>query len=92
MDENGKIKDEHRHFVLRILMMNCTGFKEENLAMEILLDDLSSKSTNNQSIQHLVSPKYHCELTGEGVEYCWGLSKRFFRNQGLEKKKHEKEV
>ena len=90
MDENGKIKDEHRHLVLRTLMMNCADFKEEKSAMEVLLQDLSNKSSNNQSIKLLVSPKYHCELAGEGVEYCWGLSKRFFRNQGLEKKNTKK--
>ena len=86
MDAEGKIKEEYSSFLLRTLMMNCADFKEEKSAMEVLLDDLSSKSLNNQKINLLVSPKYHCELAGEGVEYCWGLSKKYFRNEALEKK------
>ena len=86
VDNDGNIKEEHRHFVLRTLISNCADFKEEKSAMEVLLEDLTNKSANNQTIELLVSPKYHCELAGEGVEYCWGLSKRFFRNKGLETK------
>ena len=65
MDKDGKIKDEPRNFVLRSLMMNCADFKEEKSAMEVLLQDLSNKSSNNQTIHLLVSPKYHCKLAGE---------------------------
>ena len=86
MDAEGNIKEEYHNFVLRTLMMNCADFKEEKSAMEVLLDELSLKSLNNQKINLLVSPKYHCELAGEGVEYCWGLSKKYFRNEGFEKK------
>ncbi len=28
----------------------------------------------------LVTPKFHCELAGEGIEYDWGLSKRDYRS------------
>ena len=38
-------------------------------------------------MQLLTSPKYHCELAGEGVEYCWGLAKRFYRSVGIEEKR-----
>ena len=34
----------------------------------------------------LTSPKYHCELAGEGVEYAWGFMKRNFRNYSLNDK------
>ena len=59
-------------------MMECADFKEEKLAMEVLLDGLSAKSSNNQSIKLLVSPKYHCELAGEGVKYAWGMAKYLY--------------
>ena len=91
MDKDGKqVREEYRHFILRTLMSNCADFKEEKSAMEVLLEDLTNKSANNQTIGLLVSPKYHCELAGEGVEYCWGLSKRFIHNKGLEAKNTKK--
>ena len=34
----------------------------------------------------VLSPKYHCEIAGEGVEYDWGLIKKAYRNIPLEKK------
>ena len=27
----------------------------------------------------IMSPKYHCELAGDGIEYSWGKSKFSFR-------------
>ena len=54
--------------------------------MEVLLDDLSTKSHTNQKMKLLVSPKYHCELAGEGVEYAWGMMKQYFRSLSLDKK------
>ena len=55
--------------------------------MEVLLDELSIKSIDNhQKIELLVPPKYHCELTGEGVEYAWRMMKHYFRSLNLDKK------
>ena len=43
-----------------------------------------------------MSPKYHCELAGEGVEYCWAVMKKYYCSKALEdkntKKKFEKMV
>ncbi len=33
------------------------------------------------------SPKCHCELAGEGIEYAWGCTKDYYRWLLLEKKK-----
>ena len=76
MDEEGNILPQHRRFVLRSLMADCTDFREEKSAMEVLLQDLSTKSHNNQKIELLVSPKYHCKLAGEGIEYVWAVMKK----------------
>ena len=71
MNEEGKLKPEFTFYSLCILMSNCADFKEEKSAMEMLLRELSTKSHNNhQKIKLLVSPKYYCELTGEGMEYA----------------------
>ncbi len=70
MDEDQNILPGCWHFVLGHLMTQCAHFKEEKSAMEVLLEDLSKKSLNNKKVELLVSPKYHCELAGEGVEYA----------------------
>ena len=33
------------------------------------------------------TPKYHCELAGEGIEYCWGAAKKIYRKLPLKKKR-----
>ena len=78
-DENNQVKDEFQRYVLRTLMRNCADFREEKSAMETLLIQFSQKS-DNTSVELLTSPKYHCELAGEGVEYLWGMSKRHYRS------------
>ena len=89
------MKEEFQKYVLRTLMRNCVDFKEEKSAMEALLMKLPSKSENS-SVELLTSPKYHCELAGEGVEYLWGMSKRHYRSIPLSEKntkeKFEKSV
>ena len=90
MDENKQVLPEHRRFVLRSLMEDCADFKNEKSAMEVLLDDLNSKASNNQTVSLIVSPKYHCELAGEGIEYAWGAMKRYFCSLPLEEKRTKK--
>ena len=93
MNKEGKLKPEFICYSLRTLMSNCADFKEEKSAMEVLLQDISAKSHNNhQKIELLVSPKYHCGLAGEGVEYAWGMMKRYFQSVCLEKKEYKGEV
>ncbi len=96
MDEDGNLKEEFQCYNLRTLMSNCANFKEEKSAMEVLLQDLSTKSHNNQKIELLVSLKYHCELAGKGVEYVWLVMKKHYHCKPLEekntKKKFEKVV
>ena len=45
--------------------------------MEKLVEDLT---VSNSSVEILVTPKYHCELAGEGIEYGWGFAKKCYRN------------
>ena len=39
-----------------------------------------------QNIYILTSPKYHCEIAGDGIEFVWGLIKKWYRNVVLSKK------
>ena len=45
---------------------------------------MSHKGT--PKVELLTSPKYHCELAGEGVEYTWGMMKKYYRSLLLEMK------
>jgi len=36
------------------------------------------------------TPKYHCKIAGEGVEYAWGYRKRIYRCVPMTKKKKKK--
>ena len=65
-------------------MSRYSNFANEKSAMEHLFFKLGEKSERN--LMMLISPKYHCELAGEGVEYAWGFMKRNFRNFCLKEK------
>ena len=41
------------------------------------------------SISVIITPKFHAELAGEGVEYSWGIVKGIYRRKPLESKKSE---
>ena len=61
------------------LLANCPDFKNELNLLQQLVQDRG----------HILlsSPKCHPELAGDGVEYGWGQSKRYYRrnNKGTEK-------
>ena len=88
LDGDGHIKKEVEAYILRTLMSNCWDFVEEKSAMQVLLDDLSSKGTSK--IELPISPKYHCELDGGGIEYTWGMLKKYYRSLLLEMKNMKK--
>jgi hypothetical protein len=48
--------------------------------LEHLATDLSGHDT---TILILFTPKYHCELAGEGIKYCWGAAKRIYQKLPL---------
>lgn len=72
-DKNSDILPECQHFVLCHLMSVCVDFKEEKLAIKVILQDLANMTLNNQKVKHLMSPKYHRKLAGEGEEYNWPI-------------------
>ena len=84
LDCDGNIKKELESYVLCTLISNCWYFAGEKSAIEVILDDLSHKGT--PKVELLTSPKYHCELAGEGVEYTWGMMKKYYRRLLLEMK------
>lgn len=65
--------EEDEPFCLKQLMGKCADFLEEETQMEFIMKKLH--------VTVEMSPKCHPELAGQGIEYCWGKSKKYFRAQ-----------
>ena len=57
-------------FSLHHILANCSDFKDEETALEHLGTQLG--------VTVRLTPKFHAELAGEGVEYSWAHSKAFY--------------
>ena len=70
---NGK-KDENEKVIegtsLKELIANLPNFKHEKTLLQYRAEQLGV------SIQ--CSPKYHPEIAGEGIEFCWGIAKNTY--------------
>ena len=64
---------------LKLLMANCLDFEEEESLLQYYGQDLG--------VTIDCTPKCHCELAGEGIEYAWGFSKNYYRTLSLSDKK-----
>ena len=64
---------------LRYLMGRCTDFRDEETALEHLALQLG--------VEVILTPKFHAELAGEGIEYDWAHSKAYYRRQPVSSKK-----
>jgi hypothetical protein len=84
LGEDGKLKEASRQYTLSYLLEQCTDFNDEKSDLEHLATELSGRDTK---ISILFTPKYHCELAGEGIEYCWGAAKQMYRKLSLDQKK-----
>ena len=56
---------------LDYLLSKCIDFIEEKSLLQLNLDNLGAQCFH--------SPKFHCELAGEGIEYSWGVAKLAYR-------------
>ena len=52
---------------LSTLLTNCSDFADEESLLQLNIRLLGAVCIH--------SPKYHCEISGEGIEYSWGNSK-----------------
>jgi hypothetical protein len=72
--------DINLQFSLRHLMSECTDFKEEETAA---LQYLGSQL----GVRVQLTPKFHAELAGEGIEYSWAHAKSFYRRLPVSRKR-----
>jgi hypothetical protein len=72
------------------------GVIRKNMSLLHLMSNLSDFETQETMLQLKASkmgvfmdrtPKCHCELAGEGVEYIWGCAKNHYRRQPLKDKR-----
>ncbi len=69
-------------FSLKHLLGSSRDFEEE--------ESLLQAQGRSLSVTVDRTPKCHCELAGEGIEYSWGCAKNFYRQQPIrEKRKKE---
>jgi hypothetical protein len=69
-------------FSLKHLLGSCRDFEEK--------ESLLPAQGRSLGVTVDRTPKCHCELAGEGIEYSWGCAKNFYRQQPIrEKRKKE---
>ena len=87
--ETGHIEPDRKEFYskkeLRKILSSRRDFAEEITALEWIAAEMSDDSC---TVQVIFSPKYHCEIAGEGIEMCWGFIKKYYRRKfSLQQKK-----
>jgi hypothetical protein len=66
-------------YSLRSILAECPDFKHEETALQYLGTQLG--------VTVRLTPKFHAELAGEGVEYSWAHAKAFYRRMPLSRKR-----
>jgi hypothetical protein len=77
--KNPRTGDVSLRSSLRHILANCNDFKDEETALEYLGTQLD--------VTVKLTPKFHAELAGEGIEYSWAHSKSFYQHLPLLQKK-----
>ncbi len=76
-------KDQFENYDLEeslpYLMSSCTDFEEEETILQTMGHSMGVE------VDH--TPKCHCKIVGEGIEYTWAQSKNYFCNILLDKKR-----
>jgi hypothetical protein len=78
-NEDGEVLEGAEDMSLKCLMASCLDFAEERTALQHVGHELGAAV--------IITPKFHAELAGEGVEYSWGISKGVYRRKPLQSKK-----
>jgi hypothetical protein len=78
-NEDEEVLEGAESMSLKRLMASCLDFAEERTALQHVGEELGAAV--------IITPKFHAELAGEGVEYSWGISKGVYRRKPLQSKK-----
>ena len=77
--DRGEALEGAENWSLKFLMASCLDFAEEMTALQHV--------GNQLGVSVIITPKFHAELAGEGVEYSWGIAKGIYRRKPLKSKK-----
>ena len=69
-DADGNLTDEGKKYCLSYLRSQCSNFQNEKSAIECILYELSQEDGRRSWYTCDFTPKYHCELAGEGKLLC----------------------
>ena len=78
-DDDGEVLEGAEDWSLKCLMASCLDFAQEMTALQHVGSELG--------VQVIITPKFHAELAGEGIEYSWGVTKGVYRRKPLVSKK-----
>jgi hypothetical protein len=78
-DDDGDDLEGAENWSLKYLMASCLDFAEEMTALQHVGHALG--------VSVVITPKFHAEMAGEGIEYSWGVSKSVYRKMPLDSKK-----
>ena len=78
-DDDGGVVEGAANWSLKYLMASCLDFAEEMTALQHVGHTLG--------VSVLITPKFHAEMAGEGIEYSWGVAKSVYRKMPLHSKK-----
>ena len=84
-NETGWLKEEYKQYFFTYSISNCADFINQTTDTEQLCNGLSWSFVNNCSI--IYTPKFYCEIPGEGIEYSCGAVKKTYRRYPLYLKK-----
>mmetsp|Transcript_547 Transcript_547/g.597 ORF Transcript_547/g.597 Transcript_547/m.597 type:complete len:93 (+) Transcript_547:55-333(+) len=73
IDAEGQLSATGKKMSLHHLLSNCTAFLQEKSDLVHLCGDIS---TTTSTVTVTFTPKFHCEIVGEGIEYAWGAGQK----------------
>ena len=87
VDEHGNLNDEGKKYCLPYLMKQCKDFREEKMDLEYMVEELGVELDTDCIFRVLFTPKYHCEMAGEGIDFTWGAGKHWYRKLPMKDKR-----
>jgi hypothetical protein len=61
--------------IVPYLLNHCKDFRDEKTDLEYMVEELVVELDTDCTFRILFTPKYDCEVAGEGIEYSWGAGK-----------------
>jgi predicted transcriptional regulator len=78
-DENRDNVEGSEQWSLKYVMASCQDFAEELTALQHVGQDLG--------VTVHITPKFHAEMAGKGIEYSWAVCKSVYRKMPLDSKR-----